>query len=96
MSGKIHWIPKLSAFAIVVGLAGGCASTSEMEEVRAMAEAAQAPADSARTEAGEAKSMARAAQSAAEAAELSANSANSCCEQNCEKMDRMFKQSMMK
>lgn len=103
MSGKIHWIPKLSAFAMVVGLVGGCASTSELNEVRATAEAAQQAAATARTTAGEAKSMARAAQSAAEAADLkadeallSANNANSCCEQNSEKIDRMFKKSMMK
>ena len=98
MFAKNRQILDLPALALVVGLTAGCASTSELQDVRSIAETAQQTAAEARTNAEEAKSMASAAQSTAEAANrkadealLSANNANNCCSQNSEKMDRMFK-----
>lgn len=103
MIANNHRILDISALALVVGLSAGCASTSELQEVRAMAESAQLDSDAAGTNAGEAKTAARSAQQTAEAAERkadqalqAANDANSCCEQNSEKLDRMFKKSMSK
>ena len=98
MFAKNRRILHLSTLALVIGLTAGCASTSEIQEVRSIAETAQQNAAEARTSAGEAKSMASAAQSTAESANrkadealLSANNGNTCCQQNSEKMDRMFK-----
>jgi outer membrane PBP1 activator LpoA protein len=56
-------------------LATGCATTSQLDEVRAMAQKAQQTADMA---------MQR------------ADAANQCCQNNTEKLDRMFKKSMYK
>lgn len=68
--------------AIVLGAAVGCASTKDLDAVRAQAEAAQAAADQAQATADQALGTAQAGQS--------------CCDATNEKIDRMFKQSMMK
>ncbi len=56
-------------------LATGCATTSQLDEVRSMAQKAQQTADMAAQR---------------------ADAANQCCQNNTEKLDRMFKKSMYK
>ncbi len=68
---------------------GGCATTQEYDDVRAMAEQASRSA-------AEAKEAARRAQSTADAAMKAATDAKSCCTNTNEKIDRMFKKSMYK
>ncbi len=72
----------LVSLAVVAMLGAGCASTKQLDEVRAIAEEAQRTA-------AEAKAIADAA--AADAAQ-----ANQRAAMTDEKIDRMFKQSMMK
>jgi uncharacterized protein YceK len=65
----------LLAGAASVLLLSGCATTSQLDEVRAQAVRAQQTAD---------------------AASQKADAANSCCRNNSEQLDRMFKKSMYK
>ncbi len=93
-----------------LALAGGCASTKDLEAVRATADKAaaaamkaQASADSAAAAAAKAQASADAAKytsdaakATADAAKASADSANACCHDTQTKIDRMFKKSMYK
>ena len=74
------------AFAI---FATGCASTSDIDEVKAMAQQAQSDAQQANDAAAKAQSTADQALQAAKDAQASADEAN-------EKVDRAFKKSMEK
>ncbi len=80
-----------TAGIVVVALTGlsGCATTSDLDALRAEVQKANATANQAAADAASAKRDAAAARSAAEAA------ANSAQETN-EKLDRMFKKSMYK
>jgi len=73
-----------AAAFMLVALTGltGCATTRDLDALKAQVEKAQATADQ--------------AAAAAAAASAKANSAQACCDANSEKMDRMFKQSMNK
>ena len=73
-----------AAAFMLVALTGltGCATTRDLDALKAQVEKAQSTADQ--------------AASAAAAASAKANSAQACCDANSEKMDRMFKQSMNK
>jgi hypothetical protein len=96
--------------ALGLGVLGGCASTKDLEAVRAVADKAVADAAAARAAADKAaaaaakaqstadaaKSSADAAVSAADAAKSTAGSANACCQDTQTKIDRMFKKSMYK
>lgn len=77
----------LSALAAV--LLSGCATTGQLEEVRAMAAAAQ---DSA----AKAEQSAASAQATADRAEASAQDANSCCAANSERIERAFQKALRK
>ena len=77
-----HSVIKATLVAATLVLAAGCASNSDLEAVRAEAQAAQQSAD-------QAKAAAAAAQATADQALQSANEANS-------KIDRAFKKSMYK
>ncbi len=68
---------------------GGCASTSEIESLKADLQRANASADRAAADAASARRDAEAARAAAEAAQATAMETN-------EKLDRMFKKSMYK
>jgi murein lipoprotein len=74
---------------LVLVAATGCASNSQVDEVRAIAEEAQRSATAASSTAAKAQSTANAAQTSANAAQTSANEAN-------EKVDRAFQKSMEK
>jgi murein lipoprotein len=60
----------------------GCATTRDLDTLKAQVEQAQATANKAAADAA--------------AALAKANAAQACCDANSEKMDRMFKQSMNK
>lgn len=77
-----------SALAATV-LLGGCASNSELAEVRAAAERAQQTADAANQKADQALQAAQTADANATAAMNKANEVD-------EKVERMFKKGMMK
>ncbi len=79
-------------FALViaaVGLAAGCASAKKLDATEAMAQSAQQSAESA-------LDAARRAQQTADEALEAARQANACCQNNSQKIDQMFKKSMMK
>jgi murein lipoprotein len=77
-------VAKVSAIALSLALASGCATVkkADLDAVSAKADAAQAAAAQ--------------AQATADAAKASADQANTCCTQTNEKIDRMFKKSMNK
>ena len=76
---------------MVVALTGltGCATTSDLDELRAEVQKSNAAANQAAADAASARADAEAAKAAAEAARDSAQETN-------EKLDRMFKKSMYK
>ena len=81
----------LATGTMVVALAGltGCATTGDLDELRAEVDKVRTTSNQAATDAAAAKRDAAAAKTAAEQARDAANMTN-------EKLDRMFKQSMMK
>lgn len=94
---------KLTALIIPFTMMVGCATTSEMEEMKASVATAQSAADSALSTAKQAQSTANAAQQTAESAAQTANNANKTADralnavdaQNI-KINRMFEKSMSK
>ena len=94
---------KVTFFAAILMILGGCATVEQLNEVRAIAENAQSAADSA---ASAASSAASAADGAAAAANQAANAASeaqsaadaamACCNENSSKLDRMFEKAMQK
>lgn len=89
MHNRIKKLVKVSALVLPLSLAVGCATTSEMEKVRATANEAKTAADQAAATASEAKTMAAQANS-------KADEAKSCCEELRAGQERMFKRSMRK
>jgi len=88
---------------LVIVAATGCASNSQVDEVRAIAEEAQRSAAAANTAAANAQRSAAAAnkaavsaQSTANAAKTSANAAQTSANEANEKIDRAFKKAMQK
>lgn len=95
---------KVSAIVLVLGVASGCATSQETTD------RAQATADSAARDAAAAKSTAEAAraavdsavqaaaraQSTADRALAAAQAAQSCCDANRDRLERMFQKSMSK
>lgn len=93
---------KVGAAVLVLGLASGCATT-DVDAVRATAEAAardaaaaKSAADAARAAADSAARAAASAQSTADRALSAANEAQSCCDANRDRLERMFQKSMSK
>lgn len=84
---------RAAAIASIVGVAAGCATSGQLEELRSSvlseAQAANAKADNA-------VSTANAAMSAAEQAQSAADNALACCNDNTSKLDRMFEHTMRK
>jgi outer membrane murein-binding lipoprotein Lpp len=96
MSGKVARLMTVTLVAMFIGLSAGCASNTEIEEIRSMAREAKGAADRAERTAKRAESRATEAQRQAEQAMTAANAAQACCTANTEKLDRMFKKSMSK
>lgn len=93
---KMKTIAKFAAVTLAVGLAAGCATVSDLENVRAIAEEAKAAAAKANAAAAEAQTTANAASTKANKAMNAAEDANNCCIETNEKIDRMFKETMRK
>lgn len=94
---------KVSAVALVLGIAGGCANQDEQAAVQssvdqAAQDAAEAlsAAEAARAAADSAAQAARNAQQTADEALATAEEAQSCCEANRDRLERMFQQQMSK
>ena len=87
---------KALALGSILAVGAGCASTEQMDELKAMVSKAQSDATAAMGAASDAKKGAVDARLLAERAMDAAREAQSCCNANSEKIDRMFKKSMMK
>ncbi len=86
-------IIKISILALSLGMLGGCAAPAVDNSV---AEAALAKAQDAYNLATNAHEMASEASYAAGQAQNTADAAMECCNQNSQKLDRMFEKAMMK
>lgn len=96
MSAKIARLMTVALMASYIAIGAGCASTSDIDEIRNMAREAKGAADRAERTAKRAESRATEAQRQAEQALSAANAAQACCTANTEKLNRMFKKSMTK
>ena len=96
MSARIARLMTVALAATFITLSAGCASTTDIDEIRSMAREAKGAADRAERTAKRAESRATEAQRQAEQALTAANAAQACCTANTEKLNRMFKKSMMK
>jgi len=81
---------------LVLVVATGCASNSQVDEVRAIAEEAQRSAATANQAAASAQRSATAASEAAAKAQSTANAAQTSAYEANEKIDRAFKKAMEK
>lgn len=75
---------------------GGCATTDQLNELRAEVEAAQRSADAAQTSANNAQASADGAQQSANQALQAAADAQACCNANTERLNRAFERLMLK
>jgi murein lipoprotein len=91
-------VKKATLVAMLVAVAGlsGCASTTEMDQMRADIKAANDKADKASADAAAAAKAAAEAKAAADAARSAAEAARASSEATDAKIDRMFKKSMYK
>ncbi|RKZ49074.1 MAG: hypothetical protein DRQ48_03615 [Gammaproteobacteria bacterium] len=89
-------LTKIVALAFVLTLAGGCATTDQLKAVQASADAAMAAAKAASGQASNALTVASEAALAASQAQADATAALECCNDNAQRMDRMFEKAMMK
>ncbi len=85
---------RFAVLASVIGVGGGCATTSETNS--SDAESLRAMVEEAKQAAAEARAAAERAQATADTALRAAEDANRCCQDTNEKIDRMFKRSMYK
>lgn len=89
-------IAKLSMVALTAGLAVGCASTSDIENLQSQIDDLNSKVSTASADAASAQTAAADAAAKAAAAEAAANRAASYAQDANSKLDRMFKKSMMK
>lgn len=87
---------RMTALAAVLGLAAGCATTEQIDEVRAIANNALSEARAAASAANNAQNVASEAAYAAQQAQAAAEAAQRCCDANTDKIDRMFQKAMTK
>lgn len=94
---------KVGVAALFLVTASGCVTSSQLAEVRAVADkgvqdaaAAKAAADAAASAAAAARTAADGAQNAANRALTAAQASQACCDATNEKIDRMFQQSQSK
>ncbi len=92
---------KVSAIALILGLASGCAATGDQAQATADAAArdaaaAKSAAEAARAAADSAAQAAAAAQRTADQALAAAREAQSCCNANRDRLERMFQRSQAK
>jgi len=89
-------IVKISAVVLAAGLATGCASTSDIDNLQSQLDGLKSQISTASSDAAQAKQSAAEAASKAAAAEAAANRAAQYAQDTNSKLDRMFKKSMMK
>ncbi len=89
-------IVKISAVILAAGLATGCASTSDIENLQEQINGLKGQVSTASSDAAQAKQSAADAAAKAAAAEAAANRAAQYAQDTNSKLDRMFKKSMMK
>lgn len=94
---------KVTLFAAVLMILGGCTTVDQLSEIRAIAENAQSAANNAASAASSASSAADSAVAAANqamdaagSAQSAADAAMACCNENTSKLDRMFEKAMQK
>lgn len=95
---------KVSAVALVLAVAGGCASGQEerdrvqstVDQAAQDAAAAMSAAEAARAAADSAAQAAQNAQETADEALAAAEEAQACCDANRDRLERMFQKSMSK
>jgi len=87
---------KISILALSMGLIGGCADTTQIDAVKATADAAMAKATDAYNLAQNAHTVASEAAYAADKASKDAQAALACCNENSRRLDKMFEQAMQK
>ena len=103
MAYKFKTVSLVCAAALVVGMTGGCATSSDIEKLQAevaksteAANRAAASADAARREAAEAAKLAQEAKSASEHSNRVALDAQAMAQETDSRIDRMFKKAMYK
>ena len=110
MSEKIKNYLKLSTLSVLFVLASGCVSTQDLSAIEAKATSAMNEArnaanaasnalrvaETAKIIAEQAKAAADTASSVATEAKATAGEAASCCEENKDRVERMFEQTMRK
>jgi hypothetical protein len=87
---------KISVLALSLGLVGGCADMSQIDAIKAQANAALAKATDAYNLAQNAHTVASEAAYNADKATQTAQTALECCNENTSRLDRMFEKAMMK
>jgi murein lipoprotein len=89
-------VSKVAILVLAGALAGGCASSSDLDALRADLSSTDRKADDAAAAAASALAAAERAEEKAGAAESAAMRAAHAAEEANSKLDRMFKHSMMK
>ena len=87
---------KAGVMAAVLAMAGGCATTEQLTEVKTMASNAQSAAAAAQSRADAAMAAANAAMEAARSAQASADAAQSCCNDQKGRLDKIVEDMMKK
>ncbi len=87
---------KLSSLILVAGLATGCASSSDIDNLQSQIDNLSSQITTASSDAAKAQSASELAASKASAAEAAASRAAQYAQDTNSKLDRMFKKSMMK
>jgi murein lipoprotein len=87
---------KFASVLIIAGLATGCASTSDIDNLQSQIDTLKTQISTASSDAAKAQASAAEAAARAAAAEAAANRAAQYAQETNSKLDRMFKKSMMK
>ncbi len=87
---------KAGVLAAVLAMAGGCATTEQLAEVKTMASNAQSAAAAAQSRADAAMAAANSAMDAARAAQSSADAAQACCNDQKSRLDKIVEDMMKK
>lgn len=87
---------KIFAIVAILGFLSGCATTEQIAQIQATADKALETANNATDRANNAQSTANQALDAARKAQATADAAQSCCNENSQKIDRAFEKSMRK
>ncbi|MCK5829006.1 MAG: hypothetical protein KAH20_01755 [Methylococcales bacterium] len=87
---------KILSVVLVAGLATGCASNSDIKDLQSQIDGLSSKISTVSSDAAKAQSAAELAASKASAAEASASRAAQYSQDTNNKLDRMFKKSMMK